>query len=45
MAAKFQNFVFEGFDLGLDAEMAADPAESMRKGITTARQPELSSNG
>jgi len=25
-----QNFVFEGFDLGLDAEMAADPAESMR---------------
>jgi len=29
-----QNFVFEGFDLGLDAEMAADPAE--RKGRTTS---------
>ena len=26
-----QNFVFEGFDMGLDAEMAADPAESIRK--------------
>jgi hypothetical protein len=31
-----QNFVFEGFDLGLDAEMTADPAESIRKGTTTA---------
>ena len=31
-----QNFVFEGLDVGLDVEMAADPAESIRKGITTA---------
>jgi hypothetical protein len=32
-----QNFAFEGFDLGLDAEMVADhPAESARKGVTTA---------
>jgi hypothetical protein len=33
-----QNIVSEGFDLGLDAEIAAgsDPAESIRKGVTTA---------
>jgi len=42
MEAKFtkttevQNLVFEGFDLGLDAEMTADPAESIRKGTITA---------
>jgi hypothetical protein len=32
-----QNFAFEDFDFGLDADMVADhPAESIRKGITTA---------
>jgi|KBSMisStaDraftv2_1062788.scaffolds.fasta_scaffold2397419_2 hypothetical protein len=31
-----QNIVSEGFDLGLDADIAADPAASIRKGVTTA---------
>ena len=31
-----QNIVSEGFDFGLDAGVAADPAESVRKGVTTA---------
>jgi len=31
-----QNIVSEGFDFGFDARIAADPAESKRKGVTTA---------